>query len=179
VVQGVRSGLAGAVRDVRDAHTGPKPNSRPVPDWLRSLAWFLDESVPLPGGRRVGPEGMVSFIPGIGDVAGLAVSMVVVVAGIGAGVSIPTTLRMMLHVGIDALAGAVPFIGAFFDMGYKANTRNLRLIEADLADRAATRRSSLRILAGIVLAVVLWVLLTAVVFVLSVYLFVRFLDRWF
>ncbi len=57
----------------------------------------------------------------------------------------PTLTLMMVHVGIDTIVGAVPFLGAVFDLGYKANTRNLRLIERDLADRAGSRRSAIKV----------------------------------
>ncbi len=112
-------------RDILDAHRNPKPNTRPVPDWVRSLAWLLDESIPVGPAAGWVVDGVVSFIPGVGDAAGLVASMVVVLAGVAAGVSLPTLTLMMVHVGIDTIVGSVPFLGAVFDLGYKANTRNL------------------------------------------------------
>lgn len=169
----IRGGVGSMAGDIAAAHRGPRPNSRPLPDWVRSLAWLLDDSVPLGAGRRVGLDGLISFIPGIGDAAGLVASMVVVLAGVGAGVSLPTLTLMMVHVGIDTLVGAVPFLGAVFDLGYKANTRNLGLIERDLADRAATRRSAIRVfvLSGITLLVG-WLLFAAAI-IGGTYMFVR------
>ena len=55
---------------------------------------------------------------------------------------------MLLNVGLESLFGLIPFGGAVFDMVYKANDRNVRLIERDLTDRAATRRSSLGVIVG-------------------------------
>ncbi|MCZ7629425.1 MAG: DUF4112 domain-containing protein [Microthrixaceae bacterium] len=125
VIGRIRDGTAAMADDIRSAHRGPKANSRPVPEWIRGLAWTLDDSIPVGGGRHVGLDGVVGFIPGIGDAAGLVASMVVVLAGVGVGVSLPTLTLMLVHVGIDTVVGMVPFLGAVFDLGYKANTRNL------------------------------------------------------
>ncbi|MFV0315517.1 MAG: DUF4112 domain-containing protein [Microthrixaceae bacterium] len=178
-VGAVRDGVVEVWTDVRDAHRGPKVNSRPLPRWVRKLAWFLDESIPIGGERRVGVEGVLSFVPGIGDAAGMVASMVVVLAGVGAGVSLPTTALMLANVGIDTLVGAVPFLGAIFDLGYKANTRNMALIEKDLADRAGAKRSALKIFAiSALVFVTSWVLFWIAV-IASTYLFVRLVQGLF
>ncbi len=169
---------AQALRDIRDAHRrGPKPNERPLPQWVKRLAWVLDDSIPVPAtnGRRVGLDGILTFVPGIGDAAGVVLSMVVVFAGVGAGVSLPTTLRMLLNVGLEGLVGLVPFGGAVFDLAYKANNRNVRLIERDLADRRGTRRSSLAVLGLVVLTLVVGALMAMFAFVAGIALFVWFL----
>ena len=173
---GLGGAVAGLTRDVLGARRGPRPNSRPVPEWVRSLAWVLDDSVPIGGGRRVGLDGLVGLVPAVGDAAGLVASMVVVLAGVAAGVSLPTLTLMLVHVGIDTIVGTVPFLGAVFDLGYKANTRNLRLIERDLGDRSATKRSSIRVfvLAGVAL-VAGW-LLFLIALVGGTYLFVRLVS---
>ena len=155
------------------------PNSRPLPPWVEKLAWILDSVFEIPGtGRRVGVDGMLTFVPVIGDAAGLTLSMVVVAAGIAAGVSIPTVVRMMLNVGLETLVGLVPFAGAVFDMAYKANERNVVLIEADLADRRATKRSSLAII-GVTLAVVLVAVLMMVAAVAVTAFVTVWVIRWF
>lgn len=177
----VREGTARALADVRDAHRrGPKPNTRPVPAWVRRLAWVLDDAFEVPGtgGRRVGIDGFLTLVPGIGDAAGVVLSMVVVLAGVGAGVSIPTLLRMLLNVGFEGLFGLVPFLGALFDMAYKANDRNVRLIEADLSDRRGTRRSSIAVLVTTVLALVLGAFMLVAFFVLGVAVVVWLAARW-
>ncbi len=176
-VTGLRGHAAEMFSDIVESHRGPKANTRPVPRWVRQLAWFLDESIPVGGERRVGVDGVVSFIPGIGDAAGLVASMVVVLAGVGAGVSLPTLTLMMVHVGIDTIVGAVPFLGAVFDLGYKANTRNLRLIERDLADRAGARRSAIKVFVLSVVAIVAGWILFLIALIGSTYLFARLIMR--
>lgn len=177
IIGQIRDGTAVIAGDVRSAHRGPKANSRPVPEWIRGLAWTLDDSIPVGGGRHVGLDGVVGFIPGIGDAAGLVASMVVVLAGVGVGVSLPTLTLMLVHVGIDTVVGMVPFLGAVFDLGYKANTRNLRLIERDLADRAGTRRSALKVFALSAVALFAGSVLFLIALIGGTYLFYRLVTR--
>ena len=179
IVGDVTAGASTMVRDIADVHRNPKPNSRPIPEWVRGLTWLLDESIPVAPGRRVGVDGVVSFIPGVGDAAGLVASMVVVLAGVAAGVSLPTLTLMMVHVGIDTIVGAVPFLGAVFDLGYKANTRNLRLIERDLADRAGARRSALKVFALSAAAITGAVVLFLIALIGGTYLFARLIAGLF
>ena len=179
MVDQIGRGARSMAGDMVEARRGSVPNSRPVPEWVRGLAWLLDDSIPIGGGHRVGVDGVASFVPAVGDAAGLVASMVVVLAGIAAGVSIPTTLRMMFNVGLDTLIGAVPFIGAVFDLAYKSNTRNLRLIEADLHDRAATRRSSIKVFLLSALVISMAVVLFVLAVLGSIYLFSRLLLRVF
>ncbi len=148
-----RAEVSEALQDIRNAHRrGPKPNSRPLPRWVERLAWVLDDALAIPGsgGRRVGIDGFITLVPGIGDAVGMGLSMVIVTAGVLAGVSWPTILRMLWNVAFEGVVSLVPFAGVVFDMAYKANDRNVRLIEADLADRAGTRRSSLGVLIALV-----------------------------
>ncbi len=135
--------------------------ARRVAPWVERLAWSLDESIPLPAGKRMGVDGVIGFVPGFGDIAGMALGMIVVLAGAAADVSLPTVLRMLWNTTVAGVVGAVPFAGDLFDIAYKANTRNIRLINADLADRAATRRRSIVVLLAIVGIAVLAVLAVA------------------
>lgn len=112
------------------------------------LAWILDDVIEIPIiGRRIGVDALVGMIPGAGATAGLAASLPIIVAGIAAGVAIPTLLRMLVNIALDSIVGAIPFLGTAFDFVWKSNARNMNLIYADLNDREATRRGSLAVLA--------------------------------
>ena len=172
--------MAEAFHDIRDAHRrGPKANSRPLPRWVERLAWVLDDAIAIPatGGRRVGIDGFITIVPGVGDAVGVALSMVVVTAGVLAGASWPTIVRMLLNVAFEGVVGLIPFAGVVFDMAYKANDRNVRLIEADLADRRATRRSSLGVIAALLLTTIAGVVMMFVLSVLGITLMVWFAYR--
>jgi Domain of unknown function (DUF4112) len=153
-------------------HRDPDRQRRVAP-WVDRLAWTLDESIPLPGGHRTGLDGVVGLIPGIGDLAGFAAGMVVVVAGAAADVSVPTLLRMLWHTTVTAVIGVVPFAGDAFAIVYKPNMRNIRLIHADLDDRSRTRRRSLWMLVAIAATLVITILGTIA---LVVWLFIALVD---
>ncbi len=109
---------------------------------LRRLAWLLDESVPLPGGYRIGLDGIVGLIPGIGDAAGLAASSYILLRARHFGVPRIVMTRMLGNVLLDFVVGAIPVLGDLFDFGFKANRRNIGLMQQYLADERRTRRSS-------------------------------------
>lgn len=175
-----RAEVTGALHDIRDAHRrGPKPNNRPLPQWVKRLAWVLDDAIEVPatGGRRVGIDGFLTIIPGIGDAVGIGLSMVVVTAGVLAGVSWPTIIRMLMNVTFEGVVGLVPFAGVVFDMAYKANDRNVGLIERDLADRKATRRSSIAVLFALVATTIVGIVMMFLIAVLGIAVFAWIIWR--
>src|SRR5437870_13044557 len=100
---------------------------------LNALARLLDSSWEIPGTRfRFGLDALVGLIPGIGDAIGAVLASYIVWEARRLGVSKWVLTRMIANVGIDALVGAVPAVGDFFDAAFKANIRNLRLLEAAL-----------------------------------------------
>ncbi|HET6629392.1 MAG TPA: DUF4112 domain-containing protein [Woeseiaceae bacterium] len=128
---------------------------------LRRLAWLLDSSIPLPGGYRIGLDGLVGLVPGIGDAAGALMSSYLVVEAGRLGVSKALLLRMGFNVFLETLIGAIPFAGDLFDFVYKANLRNLALLERHLRDPAGQRKSNRAVAAAIIFAVLAVVVLVA------------------
>jgi hypothetical protein len=116
------------------------------PDRLRSiraLARVLDDAVGIPGTRwRFGLDAVMDLIPGVGDLAGVAVSGYLMLQAARLGASRWTLARMAGNVAVDALAGALPGIGVIFDGAWKANRRNVRLLEAQLESPERTDRAS-------------------------------------
>ncbi len=169
------------MQQFRKSRSKGRPNSRPLPSWVERLAWILDSAFRVPGttDRRVGIDGLLTLVPVVGDAAGVALSMAVVLAGVAAGVSVPTLLRMLINVGIEATIGLIPFAGALFDMVYKANIRNLVLMERDLADRRATRRSSLAVLALMIGVIFLGLLMVVLAWFAAIGVLVWFFTRLF
>lgn len=76
-------------------------------------------------------------MPGVGDTATALISLYIVAEGWRLGVRNRTLAIMIANVVADLGLGAVPVAGDLFDFLWKANQRNLRLIERDLAARAA------------------------------------------
>ncbi len=101
---------------------------------LELLSHLLDDSFRIPfTSFRFGLDGIVGLIPGIGDLlAGLA-SCIIIVGAWFRGVPYIGLLRMMVNLAIEVIIGAVPFIGDFFDIAWKANRRNYALMVRHLA----------------------------------------------
>ena len=124
-------------------------------DALRRFAYWLDEAFRVPGTRlRVGLDPILGLVPGLGDMAGAIMGVWILVEAAGLGASRATLVRMAVNIGIDALVGAVPLLGDLFDVGWKANRRNLELLDRHAADARGARtsdRAFVIALAGVVL----------------------------
>lgn len=176
--EGVAQRLPDRIPELRARRTGDEP--LPVPDYVRQLAWWLDDAIPLPfGKRRVGIDGLLSMVPGIGDATGFALSAVVILAGVRAGVSWPTVARMALYATLESLAGMIPLLGPVIGFAWKANDRNLRLIERDLADGRRTRRSSMQVLGAAAVLAVVFVAVLALGLVLVIWGLWSLVSSWF
>jgi hypothetical protein len=126
---------------------------------VRNLARLLDTSIPLPGGFRVGWDAVLGLIPGLGDGAGALFSAYIVLQAVRLGASREVLVRMLGNVALEAAMGAVPLLGDVFDAAFKANVRNVRLLEGHLAAPGETRRASRAWVIGVV--VVLFTVLSA------------------
>lgn len=92
------------------------------------LSWLLDNSIPLPGGYRIGLDGFIGLIPGIGDfLSGLLASLIVIKAN-QLGVPRSVLFRMVINVLIDTGLGSLPLLGDLFDFVWKANQKNSELL---------------------------------------------------
>lgn len=117
---------------------------------LQRLAWLLDDSIPLPGLRfRVGLDALLGLVPGLGDAAGVLLSSYIVREAWRLGVPRSVLLRMALNVAIEGVVGAVPLLGDLFDAAWKANVRNVALLDAHAADARRTERTSVLLLVAL------------------------------
>ena len=99
---------------------------------LERLAWLMDRAFHIPGTRiRVGLDAILGLVPIGGDLAtGLVQAGLVLVALRHYKVPRTVAARMAANVLIDIAVGAIPLLGDLFDIGFKANTRNVQLLEA-------------------------------------------------
>jgi hypothetical protein len=84
---------------------------------------------------RFGLDAILGLVPGLGDGVLALPSAYVVLTAHRMGVSRFTLARMGANVGIDMLLGAIPLFGDLFDIGFKANRKNVALLRQQLAAR--------------------------------------------
>ncbi len=96
---------------------------------LEALAKLLDIAFVLPGTKiRYGIDGLVGLIPIVGDVIATALSLWLVREARALGAPWHVTARMLGNVAVQGVAGTIPFAGDAFDVLFRANIRNVRLL---------------------------------------------------
>jgi Domain of unknown function (DUF4112) len=117
---------------------------------LRTLTRLLDHAFRIPGTNyRFGLDAILGLVPGLGDALGGALSAFVIYHAARMGASKATLTRMIGNVIVDTVVGGIPLLGDLFDFGWKANTRNLALLEQHLERPIATKAASRRLLIGL------------------------------
>ncbi len=93
------------------------------------LTHVLDDWLRIPGTSvRFGVDAIIGLVPGIGDVLGGVASCILLLAAWFRGVPYVALVRMAVNVGIEVLVGSVPLLGDAFDVAWKANRRNYKLL---------------------------------------------------
>ena len=101
---------------------------------LRRLSYWLDEAISIPGTPyRIGLDPIIDLLPIGGDFVGTAFSIYIVFEAARLGVSRATLGQMVGNIIWDTVIGAVPVLGAFADAAWKANSKNIALLEAHLS----------------------------------------------
>jgi hypothetical protein len=143
---------------------------------LRRVGWLLDNAIPIPGTRfHLGIDQIIGLVPGIGDLIGGALSLYIIIEAWRLGVPRGLLARMGWNVAVDTLVGEIPLLGDLFDIAFKANIRNLALLDGFAQRPVEARRTSRGFVALLVAGLVL---LTAGAIALAVVL-VRLLSGLF
>jgi hypothetical protein len=97
---------------------------------FRRWAVLLDSAFPIPGTSvRFGLDAIIGLVPGIGDLATPLFTGLLLVTGLRMRVPLVVQARMVVNAGLDMLLGLVPVAGDLVDVAWKANLRNLELLE--------------------------------------------------
>lgn len=137
--------VAGRQRRDQQATAAGEAAERQSVERLRRLAYLLDDRFSIPGTRyRIGLDGLVGLVPGIGDAVTTVLALYIVLEARRLGVPVAKLARMGLNVGVDAVLGAVPLVGDLFDVAWKANRRNLALLLAHLDADSRLRHAGRR-----------------------------------
>lgn len=96
---------------------------------LDALARLLDTAFVIPGTNvRYGLDGLIGLVPVVGDVITTAISLWIVREARELGAPWHVTARMVGNVALDGTIGLVPVLGDAFDVMFRANMRNVRLL---------------------------------------------------
>lgn len=108
----------------------PLPSEAATLDSLRRYAVLLDSQFRIPGTSiRFGLDAIVGLIPGVGDISTPVFAGLLLLQGVRMRLPLVVQTRMVLNAAIDMLLGFVPILGDLADIGFKANLRNLALLE--------------------------------------------------
>ena len=112
---------------------------------LRRFAHWMDDGIGLPGiPLRFGLDPIIGLVPGLGDAIGAAIATWILVEAAALGASRSTLGRIVYNIAVDALAGAIPLVGDAFDVAWKANVKNVALLDRQLSDAAGARKADKR-----------------------------------
>lgn len=132
---------------------------------LRRFAYFMDEAVGIPGtNQRVGFNGVITLVPGIGPVVGAVLSTWIVFGALRHRVALRHVVRMVINILLDLFIGEIPIFGDIFDIAFEENMRNVRLL-LRYRDRSRPPRSFVAI--AMSAAFVLFIILAAAIFAVA------------
>jgi Domain of unknown function (DUF4112) len=106
------------------------PSEQRAYDTIKRLQYLMDDCITIPccGQRKMGLDPIIGMLPGIGDFGSALISLFII-ARMSPTLSRYTILRMLVNVWIDAVTGVFPLLGDIFDIGWKANQRNVAIFE--------------------------------------------------
>lgn len=145
-------------------------------DRIRALGYLLDDAIPIPGtGYSFGLDPIVGLLPAGGDIVGTVLSAYIVLEAARFRLSVPTLTRMVFNILLETVVGTIPLIGDLFDVGWKANAKNLRLLESHLQDPTRSQAADQRFFIVVVLALGILIVLQIIWYIAVI----RFLAHLF
>lgn len=131
---------------------------------LRRAAHLLDSALVVPGTNyRIGLDPIIGLVPGIGDLVSPVFALAILWQARDLGVPRVVQLRMLVNVAIDGLVGAVPLLGDLFDFAWKANLRNLALLERHATEARRSSAGDWAFIAGVTIVLLALAVLPLVV----------------
>ena len=115
------------------AMPGMGNDPRAIRQRIELMEQLLENITVVPGTRfRVGLDSIIGLVPVIGDLITAAMGAWIVWEARNLGMSKWQLARMSANVGIDTALGAIPLVGDAFDLAFRSNSRNLRIIRKHL-----------------------------------------------
>ena len=107
-----------------------RDNDLPSIEWVERIARWMDSRFIIPGTNiRFGVDPLLSLFPILGDLIPYLISGMLIYNMHNHGASRKVVVKMILNSTLDALIGAIPLVGTIFDIFYRANDRNVKLLK--------------------------------------------------
>jgi hypothetical protein len=131
--------------------------------FIEKIAWVMDGLIPV-GRWSIGLDPLIGLIPGLGDLVGGLIGLLIVLRAVQAGIPRVAIARMMTNIAIDTFVGAVPILGDAFDFVYKSNIKNIRIYQEALEGRPGASARHWGFFAALMAGVALigWLIVTAI-----------------
>lgn len=125
---------------------------------LRRLSQLLDSAISIPGTKiSFGLDPILGLLPGGGDTITGGISAYIVIEAAKMGISRDILWKMVGNILIDSFSGTIPIVGDLFDVGWKANVKNMELLEKHL-DVTESSESNTMFIFGLILLLTIIVL---------------------
>ncbi len=122
---------------------------------VRILGQLMDSKFEGPFGIRFGLDGILGFVPFLGDIITTLVSFSILVSAAQLGATPATLVRMGMNILFENLIDMIPILGSIFDFWFQSNNRNVRILEAQLANPEKTSVTSRVVLLLIIFLILL------------------------
>jgi hypothetical protein len=145
---------------------------------LRKISDLWDRSLSVPGTNfKVGLESLVGLLPVGGDVIGILLSVYILFQAIQFRLPSSILFRMLFNILLDGVVGSVPIVGDIFDTTWKANTKNVNLLEAHIREPVKSQKTNKWFLLAFFGAIALVVVSLISISILLVWLVWRYLHN--
>lgn len=139
--------------------------------WVEQFAGFMDSKFVIPGTKiRFGLDPVIGLVPVIGDIASFAISGFLLLIMARHGASRKVVILMTLNILIDTVLGSIPLLGNVFDVFFRANDRNIRLLRKHYVEGKYQGSGK-----GIILGIILFLLVILCLMFYGLYKLVEFI----
>ena len=133
---------------------------------LKLLSKRLDNNFTIPGTKaKIGLDPIMGAIPIIGDLIGALLSTYIMYSGIKMGVPRSVVAQMATNIALDFTIGWIPIIGYIFDIIWKSNKRNVKLIEEAMMAKEEGDKTNYLIIGA--LLIILIIIILAILTIIS------------
>lgn len=168
------SGTDPKLKAARDAVKADLADTPKPAKMTRALSYVLDDLVQVPGTQiRVGVDPVLSLVPWAGTAVGAVFGGAIMADAVRMRAPVSVIARMGANSLLDWLLGMVPFAGAFFDAAFRANKKNLKLLNRAIENRELVRQASVKYWVAVA---AMLALLLAVVIAIPILVFMGLAD---